>query len=164
METNNLNCPYCLEFVHKASKPILYTIGWPYRTRVLYQTDLTVIAPTIGSIIPNYLLLVPLRHTFAIQYLNSDEIEDLSNCVSMLEDRFDEGTFFEHGSLDTQRLAGASVDHVHLHYLPINIDLKALTPELEYVEVLTLQIMYPLYLTKDIPPSSQSESRSRPVM
>lgn len=131
----NFHCPYCLEFVHKASKPILHTIGWPYRSRGVYQTELTVIAPTIGAIVPNYLLLIPLRHTFAIQYLSHDEMTDLRKCITMLEDRFDGGTFFEHGSLDTQRLAGASVDHVHLHYLPIDIDLKALTPELDYVEV-----------------------------
>lgn len=132
---DTIECPYCLEFAHKLPKPILHTIGWPYRKRILYETAQTVIVPTIGSIVPNYLLLIPLRHTYAIRYLQTEEIDDLYKCILMLEERFDGGTFFEHGSIDSKLTSGASIDHVHLHYLPIDIDIKTLTPEFTYTEL-----------------------------
>ena len=129
-----VNCPYCLEFFYKKPGPILHTIGFPYQNRIVYKTERTVIVPTIGSIVPNYLLLIPLRHTYSLRDLQIEEIDDIYSCILMLEQRFNGGTFFEHGSIGPKSAAGTSINHVHLHYLPINIDIKALTPEITYTE------------------------------
>ena len=127
------NCPFCLEFSQNKSLPVFKEICYPYDNRVLYDTGKSVIIPTIGCIIPNYLLIVPKKHVHSLSSLDADYISDVESVSNLLESKFENCTFFEHGS-SNERSAGTSIKHVHLHFLPIDIDLKKYTPEFTYFE------------------------------
>ena len=127
-------CDICNEF-SETLESALTAFGWDCNTRILYKTEHTAIIPAMGSFIPNYLMLVPLRHTYSLRHLSHSEISDMEDCVKMLESRFGKGTFFEHGSIDESKHAGACLDHAHLHFLPLDIDIRKLTENTEYQEL-----------------------------
>ena len=102
------NCPFCIEFSQKKSLPIFKKIGYPYDNRVLFDTGKSVIIPTIGCMIPNYLLIVPKKHTYSLRSLDGDYINDVEYAINFLESKFENCIFFEHGSLNEGKSGGTS--------------------------------------------------------
>ncbi len=135
VNVDDLDCPYCIEFIYRKPKPILNTIGYPYQDRILYENEHAFVVPTIGSITPNYLLIIPKRHVISCKDLSTEEIESLMQCKEKIEYNVGSGTIFEHGSFSGQKSGGASIEHAHLHFIPVEIDQSIIPNKPEFKQI-----------------------------
>lgn len=127
-------CSYCAEFSGDVDnsyylKNVMPTIGL---SRLKLETLYFYIFPSIGSLIPGHLLIVPKRHYTALSMATKSEILELEGTINELQEIYktilkSSSTFyFEHGILDPDRSLINCVDHAHLHILPTTIDTSTL--------------------------------------
>lgn len=89
--------------------------------QVILETNDCVVAPTLGSIIPNWLLVVP--HHAAVNFrewrsaTGSSPDALLRAVLEKLDVRPGQAIWFEHGPSAAGSLLGCGVDHAHLHIL-----------------------------------------------
>jgi len=107
-------CNPCSEFEHKKN--------------ILYETDNLFVIPSIGQItIEGYLLICSKKHYIAIGEFPENffpELQSLQKKVrKVLSENYDIPIFFEHGPISPSKRGGSSVEHAHLHAVPINIDI-----------------------------------------
>jgi hypothetical protein len=93
----------------------------PIYDEILFETQGCVVTPTLGSIIPNWLLVIPRAPTVNFAkwlHLNQgrpcDLISAVANRYDISEDRV---IWFEHGPSETGSKVGCGVDQAHLHIL-----------------------------------------------
>jgi diadenosine tetraphosphate (Ap4A) HIT family hydrolase len=84
--------------------------------------------PSVGSLVAGWLLVVPRRHHLALAQLLDEELRDLDEFVDGLRHRL-MSTFnghmysFEHGPAARGISVGCSIDHAHMHLVPLDFDL-----------------------------------------
>jgi len=147
-------CSYCAEFVGDVDnsyylKNVMPDIGM---SRLRLESQYFYIFPSVGSLIPGHLLIVPKRHYTALSMATKNEIAELELVVNELQEIYKSvlGStsifYFEHGILDVDRSLINCVDHAHLHMLPTVIDASGLKfndakflkiPELPSIETIT---------------------------
>lgn len=85
------------------------------------------VVPSLGSLLPGWLLIVPRRPLLNLRGLSPDEFADLERLRARLRGRLSAlpGTIFEfeHGSLHAGSATGCGVDQAHLHMVPLPFDL-----------------------------------------
>ncbi|WP_461434354.1 hypothetical protein [Hoeflea alexandrii] len=88
---------------------------------VLFEVGDCVVTPTLGSIIPNWLLVVPTRPAinFTEWYRGTgvnpqDLIQEVSSTLGLELERI---IWFEHGPNGAGSITGCGVDHAHIHVL-----------------------------------------------
>src|SRR5258706_7191524 len=93
----------------------------PLYDEVLARLHNCVVTPTLGSIIPNWLLIIPEEPVLHFSKWNtrfgvSPErvVNDLLHQRGIHPDR---AVWFEHGPARAGSLVGCGVDHAHLHVL-----------------------------------------------
>lgn len=91
----------------------------------LYQSDHFVVLPTLGAVVPGWVLAVPRRRMPNLSRLNDVESEELvalvrrtSSRISAVGDVF----CFEHGG-QADSILNCGVDQAHLHIAPLSFDL-----------------------------------------
>jgi ATP adenylyltransferase len=93
----------------------------PHYDEVLFEVDGCVVAPTLGSIIPSWLLVVPrlqcmnFAHWQALTGLNP--ITLVQKVLAEYKLTSDRVISFEHGPAKGGSSLGCGVDHAHLHIL-----------------------------------------------
>lgn len=111
---------------------------WIYeKTGVLrnWDVDLTpecefATVPTLGAILPNWLLFMPRQHHLSIAQMNPDaRIRLFKHARLTMEglsgrEQGDDVAFFEHGAGNVGSLVGCGVDHAHLHAVPLPFSLS----------------------------------------
>jgi diadenosine tetraphosphate (Ap4A) HIT family hydrolase len=152
------NCSYCAEFAGDIDnsyylKNVMPIIGL---NRVRLESLYFYIFPSVGSLIPGHLLIVPKRHYTALSMATKDEIVELEGVISELQSiyksvlRSSSIFYFEHGILDVDKSLINCVDHAHLHILPAAIDTSDLsfrdTKILNISEVLNIETTTPDYI------------------
>ena len=86
--------------------------------------------PTVGALLPNWLLFMPREHHVSIANMKSDARVRLFKHArrimsSLVGHHPGEGVaFFEHGAGNTGSLVGCGVDHAHLHAVPLSFNLS----------------------------------------
>jgi ATP adenylyltransferase len=96
---------------------------------VLFEDDDVIVVPTLGSLVPYWLLLVP-----KIPALNFSDWRRRTSCdplskIEIVTDHFglgDEVIWFEHGAVSEGCEVGCGVDYAHLHLLlepPFNLEM-----------------------------------------
>lgn len=79
------------------------------------------VAPSLGAIVPGWLLLVPRRHRLSFREWGRDTGEDPDELLSEIRDRLglseDEVIWFEHGPASVGTTVGCGLDHAHIHIL-----------------------------------------------
>jgi diadenosine tetraphosphate (Ap4A) HIT family hydrolase len=99
----------------------------PLYDRILYETDNFIVIPTIGSLVPGYIMIVSRDHFSSMAYLSTKQMDELINLLSLLKSFIHNKLninpiIFEHGSADgCANLSACCVDHAHLHIVPINL-------------------------------------------
>jgi ATP adenylyltransferase len=100
-----------------------------YRDYTLAESASFVALPTIGAIVPGWILIAPKTHCLALAALDDETLRELwhfeSEVRSLVEYEFGEVAIFEHGPSKPSSLVGCGVDHAHLHIVPIQLDLLA---------------------------------------
>lgn len=92
----------------------------------LFVSDLFVMMPTLGCLVPGWLLIVPRRTMANLSGLNAHERKGLKDLIIAVRPRLDrsgkEIFYFEHGSAPGSP-ASCGVDQAHLHIAPLPFDL-----------------------------------------
>ena len=88
-----------------------------------------VAVPSLGALVPGWVLLLPKKHHVAMGAVPSSETAELREIkralVSRLGQAYGELCAFEHGPSGPGREVGCGVDHAHLHLVPLKFDLGA---------------------------------------
>jgi diadenosine tetraphosphate (Ap4A) HIT family hydrolase len=105
---------------------------------IIFQSSYFVAVPTIGCIVPGYLLVIPKRHVLSMAQLNDIEIKDLNlfvkNISTALSKIWAFPIIFEHGpsnkSTNEKDICrnGSCIDHAHWHLVPGQLDLLSHLP------------------------------------
>ncbi len=98
----------------------------PACDRPVLQTDLGLVIPSVGSLVPGWLLVVPKQKVFSYAELPQEKRLPLFSLAKEAADKVSEWgspIFLEHGSTAPNSLTGCGVDQAHLHVVPTDIDL-----------------------------------------
>lgn len=98
------------------------------RNRMVYEGKNWVIWPSIGAIVPGYLLIISKKHHLSILDCNKDEAIELEYLIKqtrkVLENIYHYPCIaFEHGSGCGIGNKASCIDHCHLHILPLKEDI-----------------------------------------
>jgi ATP adenylyltransferase len=93
----------------------------PLYDTVLRDTGAMVVTPTLGSIIPNWVLAIPKRHAAnAARWAQNERNAPLS-AIKDAARSFGRDPrdiiWFEHGATEPRSIVGCGVDHAHIHIL-----------------------------------------------
>ena len=101
-------------------------IAIPAHDLPLFISDLFVVMPTLGCLVPGWLLVVPRRPMANLSNLNNYERKCLQKLIAAVRLRLShqgkEAFYFEHGSVPGSP-ASCGVDQAHLHIAPLPFDL-----------------------------------------
>jgi len=85
------------------------------------------VVPSLGSLVPGWILVVPRRPMLNLAQLSVDEKHELASLIDELRDAmtpFRGNVFqFEHGSRHVGSKTGCGIDQAHLHLVPLQFDL-----------------------------------------
>jgi len=102
----------------------------PWYNIPLLQTEHFVVVPSIGAVVPGWVLVLPKVHALSIAEVPRDqrnELKVLIKCTkNLVEKQFGRATLFEHGASTRDSLIGCGVDHAHLHIVPLQFSLISL--------------------------------------
>jgi ATP adenylyltransferase len=86
---------------------------------VLYDSREFLVAPTKGSIVPYWVLLVPKASVLNFARLSRHDLCKPFEMVATVASRFNSSSFiwFEHGASTLGSATGCGVDHAHIHIL-----------------------------------------------
>lgn len=110
---------------------------------ILRESDFFVL-PSVGSIVPGWCMVVPDEHVTSAAHLTLDQRKVAFSLVNFIGRHLSAcfGTpvyWFEHGPARPGSAVGCSVDHAHLHVVPLPFDLPAAAvedcPEYSWEEV-----------------------------
>lgn len=99
------------------------------------------VLPSLGALVPGWLLVVPRRHRLRLADCDLDEFEDLEAVYTAVRRELKSAIggpviAFEHGPSRPNTAVGCSVDHAHLHVVPVATDVfaaaRAVAPHLEW--------------------------------
>jgi ATP adenylyltransferase len=112
-------CCLCSNLVsHEALSP------WD---RPLFETTNFAVVPSLGSLVEGWVMVVPKQHIISLGALSANlvsEMRDLKRVVSTeLVQKYGEVCAFEHGPAKENQKVGCTVDHAHLHLVPLSFDL-----------------------------------------
>jgi ATP adenylyltransferase len=93
----------------------------PLYDTVLRDTGTMLVTPTLGSIIPNWILAIPKRHAANAARWAQDEHNTLLSVIKDITCSFGRDPrdviWFEHGATEPRSIVGCGVDHAHIHIL-----------------------------------------------
>lgn len=114
----------------------------------LIESDNFRIVPSVGSIVEGWVLLIPKKHYISFSEMDENLIEE-ANTLSekvyrLLSEIYDcEIVSFENGANSVKNQIGCGVDYAHIHFVPINVNLKSII-ESEYGDVIKWDKVYSL--------------------
>lgn len=119
-----------------------------FYNKILFQTKNFFVVPSLGSLIPGWLLIVPKKYYLNFSLIPKEELSDLNLLIEKIKndskeffgERF---VLFEHGPQGERSKVGCGVDYAHLHFVPTSINLmeglKILDFNFKWEEVNSLQ-------------------------
>ena len=126
-------CQFCDEFAGGNANSFVAHYANDVASRTILEEDDFRVLPSLGQIVPGYLLLVPNRHHRAFADMSLEELkvaEALKTSVtSQIRSAYGDPLFFEHGARSSDS-GGCGISHAHLHVVPF-------PNEKDPVEVLT---------------------------
>lgn len=101
------------------------------------ETDSYFAIPTLGSLVPGWVLICPKVHraNMASAYCDAELCAFRMNLARVLSERFGLPVrMFEHGAVANGSAMGCGVDHAHVHLVPTAVDISKHRSDLETVE------------------------------
>jgi ATP adenylyltransferase len=93
----------------------------------LLRTTNFAVVPSLGSLVPGWLLVVPKRPALNFSELTSNEKQELESLLVRIRAHLHRPGYvvheFEHGSRYLGSVMGCGVDQAHLHVVPLTFDL-----------------------------------------
>lgn len=127
--TGYIECDYCNEL--NGENNLYFELAKKYnlpRNRIVYEGKHWVVCPTIGAIVPGYVLIISKKHHLSIMNCNEEEVLELQRLLKktrkILESIYHYPCIsFEHGSSCSIGNTPSCIDHCHLHVLPLKEDI-----------------------------------------
>jgi hypothetical protein len=119
------DCPYCSRIpLGTAVAPSLPATPFD---QVFLRHAGVVVTPTLGMLIPGYLLAITQEHVSSFGCLGAEELAGgvkpwLDDVLSDLHPVFGTYLVFEHGSSEVVPFKGGCLTHAHLHLIPFPAD------------------------------------------
>lgn len=122
-------CDFCNEL--NGENNLYWEVAQKYnlpKKRMIYEGKNWVIWPTIGAIVPGYVLIVSKKHRLSMMDCDKDEIVELEIILKetrrVLESIYNLSCIvFEHGGRCGIGNKPSCIDHCHLHVLPLKEDI-----------------------------------------
>jgi len=112
---NPPKCVFCSSNATNEERPLWDTI--------LHESAGFFTVPTLGSIVPGWLLVVSRKHFLCAGALDGISRKSLLRCVEQaraaVSSAFGPATVFEHGPRSPGTPVGCGVDHLHMHVAPL---------------------------------------------
>ncbi len=93
----------------------------PIYDTVLHDTGTMIVTPTLGSIVPNWILAIPKRHAVNAARWAQGEQNTVLVAVKEIIHSFGRDArdviWFEHGATEPLSTVGCGVDHAHIHII-----------------------------------------------
>lgn len=105
-----------------------------YNMPIMSYEDRAFVLPSVGSLIPGYMLALPSQHVTAVCKIPKADKDSFASFVETTLTRLsriygDSITMFEHGAFNTpRRKRSACVSHAHLHLVPGSYNLTSEAP------------------------------------
>jgi diadenosine tetraphosphate (Ap4A) HIT family hydrolase len=117
----NILCEFCDEFAGGSANSFAVHYANEVASRVIFEQDGFRAMPSIGQIVPGYLLLVPNHHHRSLADMSLEELNAAEALKTGLNDQmrctYGNCLFFEHGAR-TPESGGCGISHAHLHIVP----------------------------------------------
>ena len=95
----------------------------------MFESENFVVVPTVGSIVPGWVLVVPRSHFLSVGYFDETLLREFiriqNTAVKALQECFGPVSIFEHGAVRERESVGCGVDHAHLHIVATEHDLMS---------------------------------------
>ncbi|MCB2182986.1 MAG: HIT domain-containing protein [Desulfobulbaceae bacterium] len=121
-------CSFCAEFTSDKFYNLFYELvgaNKSLQSRILFKNNDFVVIPTLGSLCPGYLLILPKKHFVSVGSMPNEYYQSLCKLLGNVKEIIQEKYFsnviaFEHGAVSANYLGGACCDHAHIHVVPYN--------------------------------------------
>lgn len=121
-------CSFCSEFHSDPVGDLFFKIVKDFSddtSRILHETEHWVVVPTIGSIIPGYLLVVSKVHYTSVSAMPDSTYFELNEIIKNIKSLFgilykQKTLVFEHGAISSTNKGPCCVDHAHVHVVPFS--------------------------------------------
>jgi diadenosine tetraphosphate (Ap4A) HIT family hydrolase len=114
-------CEFCDEFAGGSANSFAVRYADEATRRTILEQDGLRVLPSLGQIVPGYLLLVPNKHyrAFADMSLEGLKAADVlkTKLSEQMRSHYGNLLIFEHGAR-TSDSGGCGISHAHLHLLP----------------------------------------------
>lgn len=94
---------------------------------ILHESDHFFVYPTLGSLVPGWVLIAPKSHFICMGALDNSLLAELHQVLSLtrraVAAKFGPVVTFEHGPAGAGQLTGCGVDHAHIHVVPFADDI-----------------------------------------
>jgi diadenosine tetraphosphate (Ap4A) HIT family hydrolase len=118
-------CQLCAEISGDPSNDLLARLlGGPYRRWVLADIGRLAILPSVGPLVPGHLLICPRDHVIRFASLDAAGNGNLYEAKELVREALGRAygvpvQFFEHGSSARGERVPCTVEHAHLHAVPL---------------------------------------------
>lgn len=96
----------------------------------LFETDNFAVIPSLGSLVSGWLLIVPKSHVICLGALSDELVQEMQlvsrKMADLVSRSYEKVCLFEHGPTAGRKSTGCSVDHAHLHLVPVEFDLATI--------------------------------------
>lgn len=123
----NLDCPFCKEYNEPRNNYYFNNLGKNIgvTSRILCETKNWYAIPSLGCLVPGYILIVCKQHFLSLANLPIELYREFLELKLDIEKTILNKTeqhciCFEHGVTSTIITGANSVDHVHLHIVPFS--------------------------------------------
>lgn len=104
-------CRFCRHLSHETPPSADWT--------PVYETERFVAVPSIGALVPGWLLVLPTSHALNLAQLGQGVEEEIESIARQWEELVGPVTWFEHGPHAPGSAVGCSIDHAHMHLVPL---------------------------------------------
>jgi diadenosine tetraphosphate (Ap4A) HIT family hydrolase len=138
------DCEFCDEFAGGSANSFADHYAHEVASRTILEQDGFRVLPSLGQIVPGYLLLVPKHHYRAFADMSLEELSAAEALKAHLSGQlgctYGEYLFFEHGARASDS-GGCGITHAHLHAVPFPYEkdpVEELTREFPFEEIANL--------------------------
>lgn len=124
-----LNCCICSQIAGKRENDLISQLLGEdsYVRRVILESENFAVVPSLGPVVPGHVLLCPRRHYKSFASISNSYVEEFESIKSkmkgILRSVYNKAVHcFEHGMATHGDRTACTVEHAHLHLIPIDAD------------------------------------------
>jgi diadenosine tetraphosphate (Ap4A) HIT family hydrolase len=130
------DCCLCAQIQGRAANDLIAALlpARPYARRVMYESEIFACVPSLGPLTPGHSLLCPKTHAHSFAELPAQFDSEFEQVKVQLQAQLGalydaEVHVFEHGASPAGMRTLCTVDHAHMHLVPLPRGLADLAPD-----------------------------------